>query len=179
MMNKFKSLVLLLVLVCSISFVSCGSDSDSDEPHTYISYANVDGSKSGEFTGGVTPQSEVPLASYRPSGSTFCMAFRKTTSVIEINAAAKGRSDFDHIYMSIDGDKEESTFSGSDVYIGIRIEGLNSDKVDSLTSPSVTITKYSNSYIEGIYSGEDCSGNAVTGSFVVKNFGDNKWPILW
>ncbi|MCL1834301.1 MAG: hypothetical protein FWG49_07355, partial [Leptospirales bacterium] len=94
--------------------------------------------------------------------------------------ASSGRSDFDNIYIYFIGKAAGTTYDGTNASVGLRITGQNSDNVFYLIDPSITITKYSG-YIEGSYEGEypSSSGNIVKGSFVVKNFGDDKWPIPW
>jgi len=179
MMKRFKIFFAIIVL-CFVGLISCSSDSDSDDDTFYISYKNVDGAKSGEWTGGVTPQSKVPFASYRTADTwTYCTAFKKTTSKTDITASINGRNDFDHIYIGFLGKTVGTPITGSNAYIGIRITDVNGDSYFPLTTNrSITITKYSDDYIEGNYTGEDFSGATVTGSFVLKNFGDDDF-ILW
>jgi len=174
MANSFKRLLFFLLLVCFISFVSCGGGDSDPDPDQYFSYEGVNGNESDRWTGGVLPQNNGPFATVRTmNGDTYCLALKTTindSDIININ-------DLNHVRIIFNG--STGPLSGTSVSVRMRIGGLNSSNPFTLSNQYVEITRYSGGYIEGNYSGQDFNSKPVNGSFVFKHVGNNNWPIAW
>ena len=168
-----KSLVVLL-LIGSISIISCGDDSSSDDdPDPYIKFSG--GSYgSNEWTQGLSNYGDgEPVCATENIQGFYCIALRLKTDT----TTYKSNKDLhDHIFIHIAGGSAH-TYPQSDCDIKIRFDGKQNTEV-SLTSRKVVVTKVNNNYIEGTFEGTTPSPEStpLTGSFVFKRKATDSWP---
>ena len=169
-----KSLVVLL-LIGSISIISCGDDDSSDDdPAPYV-----------KFSGGSYGANEwsVGLSDYAdgvPAGSDMFgfggNGFNAIALKMAIYSGSFAKNSTDHVYIyTMNFAKIKHT--GGSCVIGMRV---NSGSQITLTSATreVELTEVTDSYVKGTFKGLTPSSEMITGSFLFKRAQPGDYPLL-
>ena len=184
---KKTNFIILAVIGLALCFSSCGGGggSDSDES-PYVSFSTTSYNSGGKWEQGFNSNDpnliEEPLASFRNSW-TSCIG---APIAIEQSyfTPSDGTYADDYVYVAFKGDKIDQYSGDGECKIIIRYSKVKNPGFITLTTPTtVNITKYNDDVIEGNFSGTN-SGNNVTGKFLFRNLGANKWyfttqPYPW
>ena len=176
-MKKTNFIVLtVMAMTLALCFASCGGDdsSSSGEP-PYISFSGT--GYSGKWQGGFDDTGHLgirpePLASFG-SGWTSCIGTRVTLFSVTLLNRSTPASAEDYFYIAFNG-SGIGNYSGVSCIIEIKY-AFEYHTTFRLTTPVVNITEYNGDVIGGTFSGIDFGGNAITGSFLFKNVGDDTW----
>ena len=176
-MEIIKRLFFVLILISSLSLISCGGGGGGDDdPEPYVRFSG--GTYDIEWTEGLSDYAGgVPAATYAQPGGWCCLhAVALETAV---SKDSFGKNSNNNIYIRITGVEEGKTYTGGDCEIWIRVAGhFSGTQTVVFTNKTVKLTKVTNNYVKGTFSGRTGSpeNTDIEGSFVFKRTPDNSWP---
>ena len=172
-----KSLVVLL-LIGSISIISCGDDSDdsASDPDPYVKFSGTGGYGSNEWSIGFIDYTEAPLT---PVGSmrygkfnAICLNTMNTLGTFSTN-----HNSMDHVCISTTG-ISKGNYPSANCKIWMRVNGKEASNQFQLNTQSVELTEVTGNYVKGTFRGKTPSAVEIEGSFVFKRTPDDtSWPF--
>lgn len=182
---KQLNILILAVLVSFSCFVACNDKDSKDQaaavpvnpPDPYVSFKATGGTvtydSDGKWICGFNDleNGDKPFTT-RVAPKTHCLGLYTNAITTSFD-----KNSINYVYIILDG-TILGEYPEGNCAIKMMFLGINSDKAFTLTKQSVTLTAYSDVYMEGSFEGIDPEGNTVKGNFVFNNIGANKWPAI-
>ena len=166
MMKRFKIFFSIIVL-CSVSLISCGdSGGGDDDPDTYIKIEEVGGT-SKTYKAGLSDKTSGKPFSYTTGGSIDYLAFPTSIKTSDFDKNSTTR-----ISIKYSNNKGVGTYSeAAPVSLSIKVlydSEINGGSILSTNSGELIVTEYGD-YNEGTFTFTGDNTKSYTGSFVVKH----------
>ena len=173
-MKIVRRFFLVLILISSICIISCSDSSNDDDPDPYLKFSV--GENTYEWVGGFTDYEGVPEGSRKFNSNTNFNAIALKTSTASAVFESNLNS-VDHVCI-VTGGCIATTYTSGMCVIHMRVFDIEGASQFKLSTQSIVLTKVTNSYVKGTFTGTTTSGKNITdASFVFKRTSDGDWPL--